>query len=423
MKRKLTVLLILTALIGFAQAESKFAGYTLEEINAYHTEFNLDNWDEGGPLMRYVFLHMAEFWNHTLIPRNGPVKTLPVSLRQDVSSFITTTADGRVPLDDYVHDSTINAALVLHKGEIVYEAYPRMLEEDKHNYMSVSKPFASTLIALLEERGLIDVGNPIEHYLPALRGSGWEGVPVLDILDMASGIHCLEQTAGSYTDPAHCYYQFEASLGWVKPTARTPTSTYDYMTSLESHRPSGEAFEYTSPDTFVLGWLAESVTGRSYASLLSTEIWQKIGAESDAIIISPQRGVPIAHGGISSNLRDMARFGLMFTPSGRLSDDPLISDRYLEKIQEGGRPEIFNVGRENDIRKVDGEASQHNSYQWDFVMADGDFYKGGYGGQGLYISPARDLVVAFFGTFDANRNGHEMTRISRQLAKSGLFDQ
>jgi len=423
MKRKLTGILVLLTTISIAQAEAEFSGYTLDETNAYHAEFNLDNWDEGGPLMRYVFLHMAEFWNHTLIPRSGPVTTLPVSLREDVSSFVATTANGRIPLQEYVRHSTVNAALILHKGEIVFEAFPRMLEEDKHNYMSVSKPFASTLIALLEERGLIDVGNPIEHYLPALSDSGWAGVPVLDILDMASGINCLEQTEGSYTDPAHCYYQFEASLGWVKPTARTPASTYDYMATLVSHRPSGEAFEYTSPDTFVLGWLAESVTGRSYASLLSTEIWQKIGAESDAIIISPRRGVPIAHGGISSNLRDMARFGLMFTPSGRQGRAPLISDAYLQKIQEGGRPEIFNVGRENNIREVDGEASRHNSYQWDFVMEDGDFFKGGYGGQGLYISPSRDLVVAFFGTFDENRNGHEMTRISRQLAKSGLFDQ
>jgi hypothetical protein len=56
-------------------------------------------------------------------------------------------------------------------------------------------------------------------------------------------------------------------------------------------------------------------------------------------------------------------------------------------------------------------------------MADGDFFKGGYGGQGLYISPSRDLVVAFFATFDQNGDGHEMTRIARQLAKSGLFDQ
>ena len=96
---------------------------------------------------------------------------------------------------------------------------------------------------------------------------------------------------------------------------------------------------------------------------------------------------------------------------------------YMAKILTGGRPAIFNADREDDPQKVDGEPAQHNSYQWDFVMADGDFYKGGYGGQGLYISPSRDLVVAFFATFDQNGHGHEMTRIGRQLAKSGLFDQ
>jgi len=56
-------------------------------------------------------------------------------------------------------------------------------------------------------------------------------------------------------------------------------------------------------------------------------------------------------------------------------------------------------------------------------MSDGDFFKGGYGGQGLYISPSRDLVIAFFGSFEEDGTSHEMTRIARQLAKSGLFDQ
>jgi len=55
-------------------------------------------------------------------------------------------------------------------------------------------------------------------------------------------------------------------------------------------------------------------------------------------------------------------------------------------------------------------------------MNDGDFFKSGFGGQGLYISPSRDLVIAFFGTFDEEEKGHEMTRIARQLAKSGLFE-
>lgn len=415
--------ILLLCLIGScAPAFGDDKGYSLDEAEAFRNQWNMDNWDEGGPLMRYVFMNMSEFWNHSIINRGGLVRELPMAPRDDVATFMTTTQDGEITLTDYVNSSTVNGAMVLHKGRVVFEAYPNMRAKDKHNYMSVSKGFAATLIAKLEERELIDVGESIETYLPSLKGSGWEGVPVLDILDMASGIGCLEGDEDSYTNPDHCYYQFEASLGWVRPTAETPDSPHKYIARLASHRPAGEAYEYTSPNTFVLGWLAESVTGQSYADLLATEIWQKMGAESDGIIAAPRRGVPIAHGGISSNLRDMARFGLLFTPSGRGGIHPVISDSYLEKIQKGGRPEVFNSGQEGDARLVDGEPARHNTYQWDFVMDDGDFFKGGYGGQGLYISPSRDLVIAFFGTFDENRKGHEMTRIARQLAKSGLFD-
>ena len=402
-----------------ACADGGFRGYSLAEATAFRNEWNQDNWDEGGPLMRYVFQNMTEFWGHSVIYRSGPVRELPSAPREDVAGFVTTTERGSLPLSDYVLDSTVNAALVLQHGKIVFEAYPRLRPEGMHNYMSVSKGLAATVIAILEDRGLVDVRRPIDAYLPALARSGWQGVPVLDILDMASGIDCLEGEEGSYTDPATCYYQFEASLGWVPRTADTPDSPFAYMATLKSHRPSGEAFEYTSPDTFVLGWLAEAVTGRTYAELLSTEIWQRMGAESDGVITAPRRGVPIAHAGVSSTLRDMARFGLLFTPSGRQGANPVISDAYLESIQGKGRPALMRAG---EAAMVDGEAARHNSYQWDFVMDDGDFFKGGYGGQGLYISPSRDLVVAFFGTFDENRKGHEMIRIARQLAKSGLFD-
>ena len=57
-------------------------------------------------------------------------------------------------------------------------------------------------------------------------------------------------------------------------------------------------------------------------------------------------------------------------------------------------------------------------------MNDGDFFKGGFAGQGLYISPTKDLVIAFFGTFDEDgeASNHEMTKIARQLAQSKLFN-
>ncbi len=39
-----------------------------------------------------------------------------------------------------------------------------------------------------------------------------------------------------------------------------------------------------------------------------------------------------------------------------------------------------------------------NSYQWDAVFADGDFYKSGMNGQGLYVSPDKDVVIVWFAT-------------------------
>ena len=419
---KWTMLIACTIITG-GIVHADIGGYSLKEASAFRNEWTMDNWDEGGPLMRYVFLNMPEFWTHSIISRGGDVRALPVKPRDDVAEFMTTTDDGKLSLADYVRTSTVNGAIVMHRGEIVFESYPRMRAHDKHLYMSVSKELAATLIAILEDRGQIDVNRNVDDYLPSLSESGWAGVPVIDVLDMSSGIGCLELDEGAYSNPDHCYYQYEASLGLLGATDATMDSPFDYMATLDSHRPAGEAYEYTSPNTFILGWLAESVTGRPLSELLSEEIWMKMGAESDGLIVAPRRGVPIISGGISSTLRDMARFGLLFTPSGRAGPAPVVSYGYLEKIQKGGRPALLNADSDGDVYRVDGEPARHTTYQWSFVMDDGDFFKSGFGGQGLYVSPARDLVVAFFGTFDeGGENTIDMKRVSRQLAKSDLFD-
>ncbi len=403
-------------------AEDEYSGYSLEEANNFRQQWSIDNWDDGGPLTRYVFLNMSEFWKHSVIDRGGPTLLLPKGFRSEVADFVITTNYREMTLAEYVKDPRVDGVLVLHKGQIVFEAYPRMIETDKHLQMSVSKTFVATLIAIMEDKGQIDVSKPIDSYLPNLASSGWEGVPVIDVLDMASGIGCLEGEDGAYDNPERCYYQYEASLGWLPRTEATMDSPFDYLASLESHRPSGEAFEYTSPNTFVLGWLAEVIYGRSLSDVIAKEIWQKMGAESDGVISAPIRGVPMVSAGISSTLRDMARFGLLFTPTGRDGMHSVVSDAYLHKIQKGGRPEIFDAARMDNPKKVDGESPRHNTYQWDFVMKDGDFFKSGYGGEGLYISPSRDLVIAFFGTLDENGDTNDMTDVSRRLAKSGLFD-
>jgi CubicO group peptidase (beta-lactamase class C family) len=194
---------------------------------------------------------MSEFFPTAVISRAGPIRELREQPDDRIGAFEIQSSLDDMVLDDYVAHGPVDALLVVHHGTVVYEAYPRMLPTSRHLTWSVSKTFASTLIGLLEERGLVDVEAPIEAYVRELKGTGWRGVTVKDVLDMTSGIDCLEFIPGALDDPSTCYYHYHASLGWADATEATPASPYEHLAAMRSARPAGEALEYTSVDSFL----------------------------------------------------------------------------------------------------------------------------------------------------------------------------
>ncbi|WP_299126372.1 serine hydrolase [uncultured Winogradskyella sp.] len=398
-----------------------YEDFTLEESRKFHQEFENSMFIGGGEMSRYLYLHYSEFFPHTVITRGDTIRELPIHLRKEVSNHLVTIDSEKKALHDYVYNSPTDGVIIIHKGQIVFEEYPRMLPKDKHIYFSVSKTFVSTLIAILEDRGMIDVSKPIEHYMPELKNSGWEGIPVIDILDMSSGINCREKEEGAYYNPETCFQKFMAGFGFPN-LDNALDNPVELLKSMEKYEPNGKKMDYTSINTWLLGWLIERVSEKSFSDMMATEIWQKIGAESDALMLTGTQAHAATPLGVNSNLRDLGRFGLLFTSSGKQAPYDIISDNYLEKIQNGGRPEIYANGYWPNLFK-DETVIKHNTYQWDHVTQEGDFFKAGIGGQGLYISPSRDLVIAFFGTHDENMTENLMPMIARQLAISGLFDE
>ena len=55
---------------------------------------------------------------------------------------------------------------------------------------------------------------------------------------------------------------------------------------------------------------------------------------------------------------------------------------------------------------------------WNFATGEGDLFKGGFGGQGLYVSPVRDLVIAFAGVPREDGEVNLLRWYSRRLAVS-----
>lgn len=400
-------------------------GWSHQDVLKFHRQIDNLNWQFGGENMHYNFLHRSEFLPHAVVYRGEEQARLEITPNPDLAKFEVTSLYGKLPLHEYVSRAPVNGILFAQHGRIIYECYPRMRPMDRHVLMSVTKTLVSTVIALLADRGWLDPGRAVQEYLPSLQGSGWTDTPVQDVLDMASGIDAPEVEEG-FTNPAHPYYQYEASLGWLPRTGQTQESTYQYIATLRRKDQPGQRYEYTSVNTFVLAWLAESLTGLPFHEILAREIWSKIGAEADGLLAISTFGAPAAHAGFCATLRDVTRFGLLFTPTGgKARNGSVIPADYLRKIQSGGRPKIFDQGPSGRqiLDRLHGERPRHNVDQWDYVLEDGDFFKGGYGGQGLYISPERDMVVAYFGTpLDENMQTHELEYITRQIVKAGLLD-
>ena len=88
----------------------------------------------------------------------------------------------------------------------------------------------------------------------------------------------------------------------------------------------------------------------------------------------------------------------------------------LSKIQASGIKDNYMKGTLGPrMAEEFREQPEFNSYQWDAVFADGDIYKSGMNGQGIYVSPTKDIVVVWFAT---GFPGIPMEAFSRTIVKT-----
>jgi CubicO group peptidase (beta-lactamase class C family) len=369
------------------------------------------NFDHGGEISRQFHLHAESYLRTTTIARGGQTRPLPQNLCTELALFPVKHDDRHMPFAEYVaEDALLDSVIVLHRGEIVFEAYPNMQSWQRHYAWSVSKVMAAAVLATLVADGKVDMSAAVEHYVPALADTAWAGTHVRDIANMASGIDCLD--SDGYHNTSSCVYRTEEALGVTAATG-APVAFLEHVRGMGRHRPAGTLHEYASVNTHVLMLIIENVTQQPYADAVRTRIWERIGAEHDALMTISAEGYAYAAGGLSAKLRDLARFGLVFTEPERFAD---IARSMLADIRAGGGMALPPEASGRD-------APMRAGWQWDQIWDDGAMYKAGYLGQGMYVDPGRSLVIAWFGTgLDFGERTTGMKPVARQLGLSGLFD-
>ncbi|MEM0952601.1 MAG: serine hydrolase [Pseudomonadota bacterium] len=300
----------------------------------------------------------------------------PLPAKSEPFTYFQYTGDGDTyDLFDYLAIGRVSGLLVLHQGQIAYENY--LLgnsQATRWMSMSVVKSMTAMLVGAAIKDGFIDgVNDPVVSYLPQLKGSAYEGVTVKDLLLMASGVAWDE----TYTDPASDRRaMLEAQL------AQQPGEILGLMAALPRASQPGTHWNYSTGETHVVGALVRASTGVPVADYLSRKVWQPAGMESDAEWwLEAPGGLEVGGSGLSATLRDYARFGLFMLENGRVNDQRVLPDTWMQEATRAHR--------------IGGESVAYGYMLW--VMPDGAYAARGLYGQWVYVNPARYIVIAMWG--------------------------
>ena len=256
----LLIIISVAGIIYIPKIKSAFAFKEAMELkNLEHTFINMD---ENLPIkivekarQPFVFPHISNI-------------ALPADFVHKGTSYNTLK---------YIDSSYTQGFLFIQNDTIQYENYWRGQQEDtRHVSWSMAKSYVSALFGIAIEEGYIkSIDQVVDAYLPELKGSGYEGVKIKDVLQMSSGVKFNED----YSDPDSDINQY--FKGFILGDSQNL-----FAASLVNEIPPGTFNRYVSIDTHVLGMIIVKATGKSLTDYLQEKIWKPITNFHPFILVS-----------------------------------------------------------------------------------------------------------------------------------------
>ncbi len=350
-------------------------------------QVTLANW-RTAPFSSWAFSHVREIIQTADIP-NNPADIW--RLQTDLCDLADLPVDDGLNMTGYLDATYTDAFIVIHEGRIVAEEYRNAAAAHRpHILMSVSKSMLGALSGILAHNGILDTSALVTDYVPEVADTSWKGASVQNVLDMRTGIRFDED----YEATSGAIIEYRKSTGW-NPLApgETASDLRGFFNQIaDSDGPHQGRFHYVSPNTDLMAWIIERAAGTRYADLMSTHLWQPMGAETSAYITVDRLGAPRAAGGMCVTLRDLARVGLVVANRGKRGSDQVLPEAWVDDVLNNGDPQAWADG---DFAAYFPGRDLHYRNKWYVQRGDNPMvFCIGIHGQNLYVFPEQQLVVA-----------------------------
>jgi CubicO group peptidase (beta-lactamase class C family) len=333
----------------------------------------LESW-QVGPWNRWAYVHVGEVVDTVPVPRgDGPIAELEPA-----------AAD----LDDLVNPlletTYVDGLAVVHRGRLVAERYGgEMTETSLHLSQSVGKSVLGLLVGILVARGALDTEERLTERVPEVAESGYAGATVQHLLDMTAAIDFVE-------DYAVDFWRYDVACGWHPPAAGADARTIlEFLPTIGAAEwGHGERFHYATPNTDLLGLVAERAGGAPLAELIAGELWDPMGAEHGAELTVDPAGTAAIGGGFCATLRDYARLGALVAEGGR----GVVPAAWIERL---GRGDADAFAR-STVPESGAGADGYRNQWW---RRDGRTLARGIHGQLVAVDAATETVVTILSSW------------------------
>lgn len=350
---------------------------------------NLSNW-RISPYSQWSFHHVREIIPTEAIPADkATIRKWPAGEETLDGIKFEGVAGETWSLNQLFQATSTDALLIAHQGKLVHEWYAQKdIAFQPHIVFSVSKSITAALAGVLVGRGVLDPLLPVTHYLPELDNSAYGNCSVQQVLDMTVCVDFDEL----YDAKDGSFVAYRIATGWhPAESEQVNFGLHDFLKTLSRGEGAhGHVFDYKSPNSDLLGWILESVTQQSLATLFSEYLWQPLGAEADAYITVDRKGAPRTAGGYCAVPRDLLRFGELMRNNGRVGGRQIIPAHWVKECREGGDTEVWRRGGAL-TEKFENGSYRNKWYQTG--NAHRAFCAIGIHSQWIYIDPVAEVVI------------------------------
>lgn len=254
----------------------------------------------------------------------------------------------KIPQELAKHSVASVAVAVARDGQIIWEQGFGWADRENrvpanehtmYSLASISKPITATGLALLVQRGKIDLDKPINDYLG-------EAKIVARVGDAANAT---VRRVGNHSAGLPLHYQFfYADQPFHRPPMDDTIRRYANLVSAP-----GERFQYSNLGYGVIDYVIARTSGKTYADFMREEVFLPLGLPHMSVDIGPglEKYEAVRYGpdglripfydfdhpggsAVYASAHDLLRFGLFHSGDRQADQKEILSDESRRKMQE-----------------------------------------------------------------------------------------